>query len=586
MKRSKWFQLILGGILILSLIAFVQPAHAEDPIFTVVSDSQAKSGIPGSVASYTLTFQNLTGPDPLEFTIDTVSISGWTLPASTVHATVSVPVTQSRSISIDVPIPSSATAGQNDKQVVTISTASSGGQTISLVTSVAAPAVPGKPLMMVSTYKVNSGKVSAGNTFELGVGLQNNGTGRAYNVVITFDGGTSFYPQGTGGVRNTSGIDPGNTFTATQTFLGAGELAWTDVGTIKAAVTYSDAAGVAYSDMFTLSLGVQASGSSYSYATATPVANNHAQLVVTSYKTNVDLLQPGTVFDLSLNVHNLGASDAIGATMVLGGGASSSSSSGTPQPGGVSGSSGELTNFAPLDSSNLVYLGDLKKDASATISQKLIVNTTTTPGVYTLKISFVYTNNKGVQIVDDQVITLLVYSLPQVQVDFYRDPGVITAQMENILPLQVTNLGKKSTVLGNMKVTADGAEITNNVSLVGALEPGGYYTLDAGITPNQEGPMDVLVVINYTDDFNQSRTIEQKIHIDVQAPMELTPADSTSGGGGIDAGSNSALQPETFWQKVGRFFKGLFGLDSGTGTVPSPTETTPIKINPLPGGKG
>ena len=291
----------------------------------------------------------------------------------------------------------------------------------------------------------------------------------------------------------------------------------------------------------------------------------------------------------------MGSSDASGVTMVLGGGASSpGSTSGTPQPGGVSGSSGELTNFAPLNSSNLIFVGDLKKDASKTLTQKLIVNTTTLPGVYTLKISFVYTNAKNVQVVDDQMITLLVYSLPQVQVDFYRDPGVISAQTVNVLPLQVTNLGKKSTVLGNMKVSAAGAEITNNVSLVGALDPGGYYTLDANITPDKEGPLDIDVVINYTDDFNQSRTIEQKVHIDVQPAMEMTTPgpDGTSMGGKGDTPEIS-VQSETIWQKIGRFIKGIFGLDSGnnnTGNSSSgteePAQSVPVKVYPLNGGKG
>jgi hypothetical protein len=236
----------------------------------------------------------------------------------------------------------------------------------------------------------------------------------------------------------------------------------------------------------------------------------------------------------------------------------------------------------------LVYLGDLKRGASATLSQKLIVNTSTQPGVYTLKISFVYTNNKNNQIVDDQVITLLVYSLPQLSIDFYRDPGQFTAQAVNVLPLQVTNLGKKSAVLGNMKVTAEGAEITNNVSLVGALDPGGYYTLDANMTPDQAGPMDIDVVINYTDDFNQARTVEQKIHIDVQPAMEITPLgpDGTSGGPSgvqIDVG-----QPETLLQKIGRFFKGLLGLGSGTSETPTPVESTPSDVKPVypQGGKG
>lgn len=597
MKKSKWLQSITGAVLIFSLFGFAQPARADDtptpsatplPAYTMTVDSNAKSGVPGSVVSYSITILNNTMPS-LDLAISVSSISGWTPAPAVDKASVSLPTGSSAVVTVDVPIPSGTAAGQNDKEVVKI-----GDNSIDLLTSVGAPAVPGRPLISVSSYYLNSGKIAAGSNFDLAVVLQNNGTGRAYNVVISFDGGTGFFPQGTGGVRSTTGIDAGNSFTATQTFLGASELAWTSVEVLKATVTYSDAGGTSYSDVFSLSLNASSGGSgNYAAATATPATQ--AQLVVTGYKTDVDLLQPGTSFDLTLDVRNMGSSDAAGVTMVLGGGASSpGSTSGTPQPGGVSGSSGELTNFAPLNSSNLIFVGDLKKDASKTLTQKLIVNTTTLPGVYTLKISFVYTNAKNVQVVDDQMITLLVYSLPQVQVDFYRDPGVISAQTVNVLPLQVTNLGKKSTVLGNMKVTAAGAEITNNVSLVGALDPGGYYTLDANIIPDKEGPLDIDVVINYTDDFNQSRTIEQKIHIDVQPAMEMTTPgpDGTSMGGKGDT-LEISVQSETIWQKVGRFIKGIFGLDSGSDSAgdgssgtEGPSQSVPVKVYPVNGGKG
>lgn len=597
MKKSKWLQSITGAVLIFSLFGFAQPARADDtptpsatplPAYTMTVDSNAKSGVPGSVVSYSITILNNTMPS-LDLAISVSSISGWTPAPAVDKASVSLPTGSSAVVTVDVPIPSGTAAGQNDKEVVKI-----GDNSIDLLTSVGAPAVPGRPLISVSSYYLNSGKIAAGSNFDLAVVLQNNGTGRAYNVVISFDGGTGFFPQGTGGVRSTTGIDAGNSFTTTQTFLGASELAWTSVEVLKATVTYSDAGGTSYSDVFSLSLNASSGGSgNYAAATATPATQ--AQLVVTGYKTDVDLLQPGTSFDLTLDVRNMGSSDAAGVTMVLGGGASSpGSTSGTPQPGGVSGSSGELTNFAPLNSPNLIFVGDLKKDASKTLTQKLIVNTTTLPGVYTLKISFVYTNAKNVQVVDDQMITLLVYSLPQVQVDFYRDPGVISAQTVNVLPLQVTNLGKKSTVLGNMKVTAAGAEITNNVSLVGALDPGGYYTLDANIIPDKEGPLDIDVVINYTDDFNQSRTIEQKIHIDVQPAMEMTTPgpDGTSMGGKGDT-LEISVQSETIWQKVGRFIKGIFGLDSGSDSAgdgssgtEGPSQSVPVKVYPVNGGKG
>ena len=55
-------------------------------------------------------------------------------------------------------------------------------------------------------------------------------------------------------------------------------------------------------------------------------------------------------------------------------------------------------------------------------------------------------------------------------------------------------------------------------------------------------------------------------------------------------GGIPVIQPETFWQKVVRFFRGLFGLGSAQetptpipGMEPTPTEVKPIII---PGGKG
>jgi hypothetical protein len=128
-----------------------------------------------------------------------------------------------------------------------------------------------------------------------------------------------------------------------------------------------------------------------------------------------------------------------------------------------------------------------------------------------------------------------------------------------------------------MRVTADGEEIYNNVSLVGALDPGGYYTLDAEFTPSKEGPLDIVVTINYTDDFNQPRTLVQKISVEVQPAMEMTPDPSLENpdGSGM-SGLPVDQMPETFMQKVGRFFKGMLGLGSGRSSGDSTsTETVP-----------
>ena len=396
--------------------------------------------------------------------------------------------------------------------------------------------------------------VKGGQEFTLTFVVENRGMVSAFNNVVTFTG-EGFFPRTNSGTQYIQNIEPGGKTTFTQNFLVSDSLAWSEAGTINAAVTYNDSSGKQYTD--TLPITIILSPYAYS-ATSTPTPAAKPQLVVIGNSTDIDPLQPGSIFELTLKVRNLGSSDAKAVTMYLGGGLSFNDA-GTPQAGSSSGT--ELTNFAPLGSSNVVVVGDIAKGSEVSIKMKLVVNVTTAPGAYTLKTSFVYTNPNNTRYVDDQVITLLVYSLPQVEVSFYQDPGVLMVGMPNMLPLQVTNLGKKTSILGNMKVTSAGGEVTNNVSLVGALDPGGYYTLDSQIMPNQEGPLDIEVVINYTDDFNQAREIKQTLSLEVMPAPVMTPD---------PAMTDMPTEPvtETFWSKVGRFFKGLFGLDSGVKQEP------------------
>jgi hypothetical protein len=117
------------------------------------------------------------------------------------------------------------------------------------------------------------------------------------------------------------------------------------------------------------------------------------------------------------------------------------------------------------------------------------------------------------------------------------------------------------------------------------LDPGGYFTLDSILIPYQEGPVDITVRISYTDDFNQPREIEQNLKVDVMPAMEMPTLEPGVNPEGVDFGP-----PETFFHKVMRFFRGLFGLDSAPLQPPTPMETTPEQPMPVPGpgygGKG
>lgn len=458
------------------------------------------------------------------------------------------------------------------------------------------PAPPVRPLIVLESYSVGAdGAITPGERFELRlrvVNIEKSSTAFARNIILTF-GGTDFLPLETGGVIALNEMDPGEAININQPMLASSSLTGQRVATTTVTMTYSDFYGGSYTENFTITVNLRQPGpSGPARPTATPTQVSRPQLVVSGYGTDVEPLQPGTIFSLDLEIRNLGTSDARSVTMVLGGGASSGDGGpGTPVPGGVSGAGADTSVFAPLGSSNLVYLGDVPVGVTVQSSQKLIVNTSANPGAYAFKISFVYDDARGARQVNDQIITLLIYQLPQIEINYYRDPGMFMLGQPNMLPLQVTNLGRKTAVLGNMRVTSPNAEVTNNVTLVGVLDPGGYYTLDANVVPMQPGPLELLVEVNYTDDFNQPRTISQTLTVEV---MDMpTPEPFPPDGMPTDGGIPPATE-ETLWQKILRFIKGLIGLGSQQpSTSPEPIiipegETPgvkpPVIINP--GGKG
>jgi hypothetical protein len=456
-----------------------------------------------------------------------------------------------------------------------------------------------RPLIVVKSYYLDQDTISPGESFRLYLSVKNEGALDAHNLIFGFTG-EDFLPQETGGVVAVGSLGPGGAKDISQPLRAANTLWGKTTGSVLVSLNYTGPAGEAFSETFRITLDVLGWSGNSATVTPTPTATSvpRAQLVVLNSSSDVDPLQPGTIFTLSMDVQNLGNGDALGVTMIIGGGSfGNSGTESTPQPGGVSGSGADLSTFAPIGSSNLQYLGDVPAGAMLNVSQQLIVNVSANPGAYTLKISFAYSNSKGTQYVDDQIITLLVYQLPQLDVSFYRDPGPISAMAPNTLPIQVTNLGRKSVVLGNMTVTAENAELMNNTSLVGTLDPGGYFPLDVMIIPASAGPMDIKVSIDYTDDFNTPRTYEEIIPIEVIEGAPPVPE-----GPGLTPGGQPGMEgvpvdmpavEETFWQTALRFLKGLVGLDSAIPqpAAPSfevPPEEAPPQEQPLPaqGGKG
>jgi hypothetical protein len=603
------------GIVLLSLLSVaaapMKPAE-QDSSLSISPSSAGQTDLPNTVVTYSLQVTNNSGAKQTISVASAAGAAGWNTWVD--PASFDLEDKASANVTVSVVIKAGAALGDFDTTTVTASDGAGHSATATLTTRAAPPtATPlptatstpqptippalNRPMIIVGGYGAG-GDVGAGDEFDLDVTFINNGRTPAQNLVFTFSSDV-FMMRNTGGVRTLSSLANGATAHVVQPMTAGATLAASAGGSVIIKVTYTDSSGENYEGDFTLMVNTKGATSTPTYAygswsTSTPTQTARSQLVVTSYQASVDPLQPGTDFYLEMEVHNTGNADAHAVSMVLGGGAAADSSSGTPIPGSASGGSSDLTNFAPLGTSNLLSLGDIPQGATIKVKTRLIVNVSTVPGAYPLKLSFVYSDAKNNQQVDNQVITLLVYSLPQVDVTFYRDPGMLAVGQPNPLPIQVTNLGRKSVVLGSMKVTSDQAEVTNNVIQVGSIDAGGYFPLDAIAIPKAAGPITLTVTINYSDDFNQMRTIIKTIETIAQegAPeMMGTPEPGQTGMTGKPGAGQLESQPpveETFWDKALRFVKGLVGLDSASPqTIQSPVPViTPDTGPTLSGGKG
>jgi len=487
-------------------------------------------------------------------------------------------------------IPAGVAAGDHTITVSMSSGMAGGSATLKVLaptpipppTATTAPLPFVRPQFILESSKVN-GTVSTNSKFKLAVKIGNAGTGDAYSTQVVFSS-ADLVPLNNGGVKVIGAVPAGSSDSMDQQFLVTGNTYAVSIISLDLTVTYYDGAGTSYSDKFTLSIPTSGGGGTGVYVTSTPTGVKSSQLVITSYAVSVDPLQPGETFTLTMTVQNMGNAKAQRITMIVGGGSSGSGGGETPVPGGVSGGSGEFTNFAPVGASNVQSLGDLDPGSAVQAKQNLIVNTSTNPGAYPMKVTFSYVNDKNESINDDQVITLLVYSLPNVDVSFYRPLDPIFVGQPGALPIQVVNVGKRAAVLGNIKVISEAGTVENGTGLVGSIDTGGYYTMDAMFTPEKSGKVVLDVAIDYTDDFNEPRTINKTLEVEVMegAPEGQTIDPSLEGGGG-GGGEIVVVTPETPLQKAWRFVLGLLGLDSAT---PSGGEQVPPGTEvPVPQGK-
>jgi hypothetical protein len=211
----------------------------------------------------------------------------------------------------------------------------------------------------------------------------------------------------------------------------------------------------------------------------------------------------------------------------------------------------ELGPFAPVASGNVRFVARLGAGEVVDVVQRLIVDGSAEPGAYTLPISLAYDDVRGTRHVDDQRISLLVRRRPHLQISFFRPvEGALVGEPFE-LPIDVTNIGRTLVNVSTVAVSSEDLEIRDGSMYVGPLDGGTTGSLEATAVADEGGTAEILVTVNYLDDFEQAQTITQTLTVDVEAPTEESPAEE-----GAEEGEGG------FWQRMSRLLRGLLGLGS------------------------
>ena len=376
-------------------------------------------------------------------------------------------------------------------------------------------------------------------------------------MIVTF---TSNYlqPLDNGGVTVINSLAPGEAVTFTQDFFIKSDIN-TYQTMVDISIEYKDEKATSFTQKFGAPISVYWLTSSTATPTRTATPFGKPQIVVNTYTIDKAALQPGSNFTLTLNLKNFGAYDAKNVSLTIG---SSTSSSGTTTS----------TSFLPVGSSNVRALGDILSQKELQLQQSFVVNSTTAPGAYPLSLRFEYKDPNGVSITDEQIITLLVYLVPSIDISFYETPGTFSVGTKANLPIQIVNLASSSILLGDIVVSMEDATLANYQMFVGTVDGGGNFTIDTDMTPKKTGTQTVKVTISYQDNFKNLQTINRTLSINVSGQTGATqPGQSTATSLTPSAGQGrfTATQtgPETVWQIILRFIRGFIGFDSAAPTT-------------------
>jgi len=290
-------------------------------------------------------------------------------------------------------------------------------------------------------------------------------------------------------------------------------------------------------------------------------------ILLKSYSTGKEELQPGDRFTLRLWLENVGDGTAADMLVTFGtvqstGGTpgGSGDTSGGDSGGGQQTSTTPSTTFAPLGAGGSIFVGDVAANGGrASLTQTFIVDGTVKSGIYSLPITLRYTKADGSTAQETLAASMVVVAPPRLQITLQGIiPETVNIGEPFPLALEIANSGAATVNLTGAATEGENIDVLEGKELpLAPVKAGEDTTFNALVMPLEEGPVSVTLTLRYLDDLNQERTIVRTYETEAIAPPP-PPDDPMIG---------QPVMPEPQVEDgdddvVGRFLRGLLGLGS------------------------
>jgi hypothetical protein len=302
------------------------------------------------------------------------------------------------------------------------------------------------------------------------------------------------------------------------------------------------------------------SGGTYSDTQSVPILLGHVtaqtpHLLIEQYAVEPQPVTPGAQVRLTLDLANLGAGAAQEVFVRFGESADS------------------LDPFAPVGSSNVLYLEEVPAQSRVQIGLDLLVDGDAESGLVPVDVSLTYDSIYGIEETETFTISLRVVAAPHFTIDFYEAlPDPITVGDTFDLPVEVINIGENSVNVSTVVVESDILQIADGSLYLGQLDGGTSGTFSPQAEAMQAGTATVVITVNYLDDFQQPQVLTERLTLEVEESQaiqgengngesggaEFTPPGA--GQGGFPGAGRADGQSMTVGQRALNGVLGFFGL--------------------------